>query len=147
MQNPALPPFPIPDFPDSPPIPSPPCFKLFGIPSIDCPLDKGKPTTTFSAGPHLLPAVERCEQSTATLMAPPLTKSQHPPIATEFEHRHRAKPYATHMWGASVQPRTSLTTGFRFPQPPAPPQGQRAATPLQQRLRLETTALLALPLA
>ncbi|KAL3428483.1 mutanase [Phlyctema vagabunda] len=45
-------PFKIPTIPEFPPIPTPPCFKLFDIFSIDCPPDKGKPTTTFiSAAP------------------------------------------------------------------------------------------------
>jgi hypothetical protein len=49
---PTAPHFPIPSLPGFPPIPTPHCFKLFDIFSIDCPPDHHKPTTTFkSAAP------------------------------------------------------------------------------------------------
>ncbi|KAJ5211726.1 uncharacterized protein N7498_003372, partial [Penicillium cinerascens] len=44
-------PLPIPQLPELPDIPEPPCFKLFDIFSIDCPPDKGNPTTTYTSGP------------------------------------------------------------------------------------------------
>jgi hypothetical protein len=51
IPDPKLPPFPIPKLPGLPPIPSPPCFKFLDIFSIDCPPNKGKPTTHFTSGP------------------------------------------------------------------------------------------------
>ncbi|KAI1170193.1 hypothetical protein F4777DRAFT_570207 [Nemania sp. FL0916] len=43
--------FPIPNLPKPPPIPDPPCFKLFDIFSIDCPPDHNKPTSHYTRGP------------------------------------------------------------------------------------------------
>ncbi|RFU33650.1 hypothetical protein B7463_g2677, partial [Scytalidium lignicola] len=52
VPQPTSPPIVVPDVPAFPPVPSPACFKLFGIFSIDCPPNnhKGAPTTTFRRG-------------------------------------------------------------------------------------------------
>ncbi|KAL4864035.1 hypothetical protein BDV12DRAFT_201537 [Aspergillus spectabilis] len=55
-------PFRIPRLPEMPDIPDPPCFKLFDIFSIDCPPDKGNPTTTYTSGP----ASPSCSSSCGT---------------------------------------------------------------------------------
>ena len=44
-------PGPLPVFPDFPPVPTPPCFRVGDLFSIDCPPDHNKATTTFSSGP------------------------------------------------------------------------------------------------
>ncbi|RYO84413.1 hypothetical protein DL764_009338 [Monosporascus ibericus] len=50
--GPTPPPLPrLPRLPEFPPILNPPCFKLFGIFSINCPPDKSRPTTHFTTGP------------------------------------------------------------------------------------------------
>ncbi|RWQ93422.1 glycosyl hydrolase family 71-domain-containing protein [Paecilomyces variotii] len=49
VPNPTPPPIRIPTLPKFPPIPSPKCFKLFDIFSIDCPPNKHLPTTTFES--------------------------------------------------------------------------------------------------
>ncbi|KAJ5461211.1 uncharacterized protein N7458_002763 [Penicillium daleae] len=64
-------PFPIPRLPELPEIPDLPCFKLFDIFSIDCPPDKGKPTTTYTSGP----ASPSCTKSCGTYRTSDSTSS------------------------------------------------------------------------
>ncbi|PQE12794.1 Glycoside hydrolase family 71 protein [Rutstroemia sp. NJR-2017a BBW] len=53
---------PFPAFPTlpAPPYPTAPCLKLFGIFTIDCPPDKGKPTTAFNTGPDKPTCTANC---------------------------------------------------------------------------------------
>ncbi|RHZ63561.1 hypothetical protein CDV55_106217 [Aspergillus turcosus] len=54
VPEPTAPEFPIPALPDFPPIPSPPCFRLGDLFSIDCPPNDNKApqTTHFTRGPN-----------------------------------------------------------------------------------------------